>query len=187
MRTLGGKVKRNVWSGMVLLAFTLAAASGARADGIFTASLTGANEVPPVASAATGFIIVTVVGDFLSVDETFSGLTAPASAAHIHCCAALGINTPVALPFLGFPAAVSGSYTMTFNLTTLPLGGEATLLAGLFAGDAYANIHDANFPGGEIRGQLIQSTTSTTPEPGTMLLVGMGLAGLAGWKKRWAA
>ena len=34
------------------------------------------------------------------------------------------------------------------------------------AGQAYANIHDATYPGGEIEGQL-----ATVPEPGTAALV----------------
>lgn len=40
------------------------------------------------------------------------------------------------------------------------------------------NIHNAVFPGGEIRGQLLQVTA--VPEPGTwaMLAAGLGLVGL---------
>jgi hypothetical protein len=41
-------------------------------------------------------------------------------------------------------------------------------VTALFAGLTYANIHDAQFPDGEIRGQLTQ-----TPEPNTLMLLGM--------------
>jgi hypothetical protein len=90
---------------------------------------------------------------------------------------------------MNFDLTLLGTYTSGFVTSSggTAAGAEATLIGALFAGKAYANIHDTNFPGGEIRGQLMQSTTATTPEPGTMLLVGMGLAGLAGWKKRRAA
>jgi hypothetical protein len=48
---------------------------------------------------------------------------------------------------------------------------EAGLIAGLNSGEAYANIHDANFPNGEIRGQI----TQVTPEPASLFLFGTGL------------
>ena len=74
------------------------------------------NEVPSNASPATGFTMVTLddVADTLNVNETFSGLTAPATAAHIHCCAPPGNNVGVVLPFtpgLGFPLSTSGTFT----------------------------------------------------------------------------
>jgi hypothetical protein len=51
----------------------------------FQATLLGANEVPPNASPGTGFIDVILddATNMLTVHETFSGLTAPATAAHI--------------------------------------------------------------------------------------------------------
>jgi hypothetical protein len=50
---------------------------------------------------------------------------------------------------------------------------EATLLAGLAAGQTYFNIHTSTNPGGEIRGFLV-----ATPEPSSFALVGLALAGL---------
>ncbi len=158
-------------------------------DPVFEAPLLGINEVPPNASPATGFSIVTLLGNMLDVDETFSGLIGgPASAAHIHCCTPPGTNTGVAVPFTGFPAATSGSYLHDFDLTDPAVynaafltanggtaaGAEAALIAGLDAGLAYANIHDATFPGGEIRGFL-----ALVPEPASSILLVSALLGLA--------
>jgi hypothetical protein len=57
---------------------------------------------------------------------------------------------------------------------------EAAFIAGFLAGQSYANIHDATFPGGEIRGQL-------TPEPGTALLLVVGLAPLLVLRRKLAS
>src|SRR5258708_15409209 len=136
----------------------------------WTGTLSGASEVPPNVSTATGSAVVSLSGNTLTVSETFSGLIGGnASAAHIHCCAPAGTNTGVAVPFTGFPAATSGTYNQTFDLTFAATynstfltnnGGtaastEAAFLAGLDASQAYANIHNATFPGGEIRAQLV--------------------------------
>jgi hypothetical protein len=143
----------------------------------FVATMNGSSETPPNASMGTGNAIVTLNGDTLTVFETFSGLTAPASAAHIHCCEPPGTAGPVVVPFTGFPAATAGTFSETFDLSTFSFGGgltEATFVAGLESGLAYVNIHDANFLAGEIRGQL-----ELAPEPSSLLLAGTGiLAGL---------
>ena len=182
-------MRKNIALATGLLAVALFAAPRAKADGIFTGTLSGTGEVPPTVSTATGFITVTVAGSLLNVTESFTGLVGgPAEAAHIHCCAPAGVNAPVAVPFPGFPAATSGTYSNTFDLTLnstytstflTASGGTAAdaqsvLLTALFAGDAYVNIHDAVYPGGEIRGQLMQRT----PEPGTISLLLSGLFAL---------
>ena len=141
----------------------------------FVAVMNGSSETPPNASTGTGSAVVTLNGDTLTVNEAFSGLTNPASAAHIHCCEPPGIAAPVVVPFSGFPAATSGSFSATFDLSTFSFGGgltEATFIAGLESGLAYVNIHDVMFPGGEIRGQL-----DLAPEPTSLLLVGTSVLG----------
>jgi hypothetical protein len=131
----------------------------------YTATLNGASENPPTGSPATGFVVYTLTGDMLTVDLSFTGLTALASAAHIHCCAAVGVNAPVVVPFALFPNTLSGTYTNIFDLSTFAFSGggsEAALLAAFNNGTAYTNIHNANFPGGEIRGQITPVKSRTT-------------------------
>ena len=147
----------------------------------FKATLNGAGENPPNGSPGTGVLFATLddVLNTLTVHEVFSGLTAPASAAHIHCCQPPGANAPVVLPFgagIGFPVgATAGTFDHTFTLATDLTGiSVSAFLTGLFAGTAYGNIHNANFPVGEIRGQLI-----AVPEPATTLLLGLGFGALA--------
>lgn len=147
----------------------------------YTATLSGANEVPANASAGTGSAMFSLTGDLLTINVSFAGISAPAAAGHIHCCAPVGTNAAVVVPFEGFPASTFGTYSSTVDLSTFALGGgvtEAQLIAGLNSGLAYANIHDANFPAGEIRGQIAE--TSAVPEPGTLVLLGTGLLGMVG-------
>jgi hypothetical protein len=84
----------------------------------------------------------------LSWNVDYSGLSGPATAAHIHGPADSGANAPIVVPFSG-------------NLTS-PIKGSATLtdaqIAQLEAGKWYVNIHtEANKPG-EIRGQLVRGS-----------------------------
>ncbi|MBA3713174.1 MAG: CHRD domain-containing protein [Pyrinomonadaceae bacterium] len=172
---------------------------------VFTTTLSGANEVPAVNSPGTGNAVVTVDGNTMTVSATFSGLLtttatglpSATTAAHIHCCTPPGANAGVATAvpsFPGFPLGVtSGTFFNTFDLTLASTynpafvtaqggtvaGAQAAFLAGLQGGQTYFNIHTTAFGGGEIRGQL-----QAVPEPATMILLGTGLAAVAGRKLR---
>jgi CHRD domain/Secretion system C-terminal sorting domain len=114
-------------------------------------TFSGTQEVPPNTSPATG----TVVGSYdpksglLGIKVNYAGLTANATAAHIHR-APTGVNGAVIINFapLGF---TFGAQSGTFS-KIIPL--NAAQGADLLAGNLYVNIHNANFPGGEIRAQL---------------------------------
>jgi hypothetical protein len=162
---------------------------------VFTTTLSGTNEVPANSSTATGSATVVLNGDLLTVDVSFNGLVAPASAAHIHCCTAPGANRPVAVGFNdGFPNATSGTFSDTYDLLDASIytsgflaGGTAAaaraqLIAALFAGTAYVNIHNTVFPGGEIRGHLREVS-----EPAALALLAIGLLGVAVRRRRRAA
>lgn len=149
----------------------------------------------PEVAGATGSGSARVVFDDVAltmlVEAEFEGLTGTTSVAHIHCCTlapgagTIGVATyPGTFP--GFPAGVSsGTYSNTFDMSlatsytagfvttfgggTVP-GAFAALIAGLDAGRGYFNVHSSAFPGGEIRGFLVR-----VPEPGSLVLIGLGL------------
>ena len=156
----------------------------------YSGTLSPLAENPPnLTSVATGFATVTFdpVTELLNISFSYSGLASGANGAHIHCCVAAGGNTGVATTvpaFVGFVlGATSGTYSATLDMTQFvnynpafitANGGtvasaEAAFSNGFVGGMTYLNIHDANFPGGEIR--LVMS-----PEPGTILLMPMALA-----------
>jgi len=120
----------------------------------FTADLSGANAVPPNASTATGVAILTLdtdAGSFgIPLYLEFSGLSSAQTGAHVHSGGA-GANGPAihGLP-LGSPLN-----------TSLDLEGLIEIIF-LNAGDLYVNIHTVEFPGGEIRGQLLMTDTVAT-------------------------
>ena len=128
---------------------------------IYTSSLNGANERPtPNGSAATGTATFTLVGNSLSYIVSVSGLTGPATASHIHVGASTAAG-PVIVPFVTGSVASGNVTTGTIDLTQ-PVSNGTTSITGdslkvlLNNGGAYANVHTAQFGGGEIRGQIIK-------------------------------
>ena len=107
-------------------------------------SLSGANEVPAVATTATGSGVIKVAADH-TVSGSISTSGIDGKAAHIHM-APKGSNGPVIVPLT---KVADGSWTV-------PEGAKLTdaQYAGYIAGDLYVNVHSAANPAGEIRGQL---------------------------------
>jgi hypothetical protein len=174
--------------GIVFAAVPMSAAT------IFSTTLAGANETPPVASAGTGSMTVTLDADTLSVSVTFSGLTSPDTASHIHCCGSGPVSQPIAVPFTTFPTGLTaGTFSASYDLTSAgtysaaflmangntAASAEAAFVAGLNGGQTYGNVHSGNFPGGEIRGQL-----AAVPEPATVFLAGGILAAFALFRRK---
>jgi len=115
----------------------------------FVGYLTGAQEVPANNSTAKGVctLILNSTETQITVNCTYSGLTSPASAGHIHDAGPVGVNGPVRFPFTGVSGTSGTLGPFTFNPTPAQI-------ADLRAKRWYFNIHSANFPGGEIRGQV---------------------------------
>jgi Cu/Zn superoxide dismutase len=139
------------WLAIALGVFLWGQAASAAGAQVFTATLSGAQQVPAVSSSGTGTgTVVLNAGETpITVDLTFSGLTSTAIAAHIHGAGAAGTNAGVLFDFsAATPAATAGSIPQqTFAITPAQV---ADLKAGLY----YFNIHTTNFSGGEIRGQI---------------------------------
>ena len=113
---------------------------------VYVATLSGAQEVPANSSAGRGTAEVQLNKNTNTVSwkVTYSGLSGPTTAGHIHGPAAAGANAGVMIPF-------SNVGTPTFQGQGPITAAQAAELA---AGRTYVNLHTARFPGGEIRGQL---------------------------------
>lgn len=109
----------------------------------YQAQLSGTQEVPPKQSGGAGTAMATLDGDKLTYEVTYSGLSGPATAAHIHGPAEAGANAGVLIPFANPASPIKGTATLT-----------AQQLTDLKAGKEYVNVHTQQNPAGEIRGQL---------------------------------
>jgi glucose/arabinose dehydrogenase/plastocyanin len=115
------------------------------------ASLSGVNERPvSIQTAGFGTATLAVVGNQVTFNVAYSGLTGTATASHFHgpagALAAAGVIVNLA-PFNGGAFGVSGSLSGTATFTD-------TQLAALVDGLTYLNVHTVLNSGGEIRGQV---------------------------------
>jgi len=148
----------------------------------FTAKLRGLNEVPPVATGATGSFTATLSSDAstLTYKLTYDNLSTQILFSHIHFGfpkEATGIMVFLCGPAAGAqggppagtpnpPAcADTNSGTVTGSLTAANVIGPnsqgitpgvdfAKVVQALREGAAYVNVHSTRSPSGEIRGQV---------------------------------
>jgi len=131
-------------AGLVVLA-----QPGIAAPVSFKVNLSGAQQVPPVQTGATGTADLTydAATRMLTWNVTYSSLSGPATMAHLHGPATTGKNAPPVVWLSEKGAAVSN-----------PIKGQATLTPEqaqqMTAGEWYINVHTQANPNGEIRGQV---------------------------------
>jgi hypothetical protein len=159
---------RNIrfWT-IAALAASLLVAPAAHSQTEFTATLSGANEVPPINTAGAGNFEMTKQQGMITFSLDFSDLSSTLTVAHLHFA-----PTKVAGGVMIFlcggggqpdcPAATEG--TITGTITAANVTGPTTqgidegdldsALDAVRTGLSYVNMHTTNFAGGEIRGQV---------------------------------
>jgi CHRD domain len=123
-----------------------------------TTTLSGNNEVPAVASTATGDALGTYnkTTKILNLTVNYAGITP--TAWHIHK-GAVGVAGGVIYNF-------GTTFTSPFTYTSIAFSDAQE--ADLVGGQNYVNIHSAKSASGEIRGQLaVAATTATGSVSGT--------------------
>jgi hypothetical protein len=140
---------------LLVTAISLVVAGGASARSQATkvdigAAMAASDEVPAPkgdVGSATGTFTATLTktdsGTALNWQLSFSNLTGPGTAAHIHI-GEPGKAGPVVVP-LCTPCTSGATGTANIN---------ATVLAAILNGTAYVNVHTKTNPAGEIRGQV---------------------------------
>lgn len=143
--------------------------SAATADRIFIAGLTGAAEIPPRQTDASGAVAVSLNPDGTSLHYRLSvSDIQDVTAAHLH----IGLpdeNGPIVVPLLGqgapgdnatLPEGVADGVIAEGDIAVTDLTGPLTgtpllvLMELLRSGAIYANVHTSLYPEGEIRGQM---------------------------------
>jgi hypothetical protein len=163
---------KNLWISALLSAVILLALSGSsiradNEDNTVRAKLNGFQEVPSKLTNGHGTFTAVIGANSISYTLTFSGLSTPALASHIHF-AQPGVNGGI-FAFLcgggGKPACPAAGGTVTGTITAadilaptpdqgLAAGDFAGAVRAIQSGNTYANVHTTRFPAGEIRGQL---------------------------------
>ncbi len=111
----------------------------------FRTVLLGRNEVPATTSTArgTGKFVLNTKNNTLKFDIEVMNLSSQETGAHIHGPANPGANAAI---LFALPSGSSKTGTWTY---------DQALEDKILSGQTYVNVHSANFPNGEIRGQII--------------------------------
>ncbi|SDL98418.1 Por secretion system C-terminal sorting domain-containing protein [Catalinimonas alkaloidigena] len=127
------------------------------ADAYYRANLFGSNEVPAVATQASGSVFMELHADTLVVTGSYMNLSSPrnpvgGTGAHLHAGKA-GMNGGVVIPLNPTPGpdGTAGTFEAANNTVKL----TADQLVQLRSRGLYANIHSEMYGFGEIRGQVV--------------------------------
>jgi hypothetical protein len=114
----------------------------------YKADLEASSEVPPNSGDGKGSLTATydTTSRELTYQGSYSGLSGPPIAAHVHGPAGPGKNAGILVPVKVADGTFKGSAKLT----------EAQAKE-LTAGEVYFNIHTAAHKGGEIRGQMMKA------------------------------
>jgi len=169
-------MKKQLWYVSLVIGLLLAvgafAVSAHDRDDKVRARLTGKQEVPVVSSQASGDFEARIETDSISFKLSYDGIEGGAiTQAHIHL-GQRSVNGGVMVFLCGgprpacpaSPATVEGTITgadiIALGTQQIPAGTVDAagafneLVRALRNGTAYANVHTATSPGGEIRGQI---------------------------------
>ncbi|REJ04735.1 CHRD domain-containing protein [Microbacterium bovistercoris] len=110
--------------------------------------LNNGQEVTGAEGGAHGKFTYVIDGDRFCYSLDVTGLSAPATAAHVHI-GEQGVAGPVRIP-LGVPS------TTSFEVAACTVVSDPTILEGIQDSPRgwYVNVHTSTYPGGEVRGQL---------------------------------
>ena len=157
----------DIWAIAALAASLLAASAAHSQTEPFSASLSGAQEVPPINTSGTAAFQMTIQPGTITFSLTFSDLSSPLAVAHLHF-APSKVAGGVMIFLCGgggqpaCPAATSGTITGTItaaNVTGptsqgIAAGDLDSALEAVRNGQGYVNMHTTLFPPGEIRGEV---------------------------------
>jgi hypothetical protein len=201
---------------LALLALTATPFAGHAALINFTATLSSGEEFPApgVPSSAVGSLtaILDTETNVFTWTLVASGLTAPTTAVHFHGNTPFppghtGLSRQVTMGFIGgsdpdvttllntLGGATAGTYVgvADLDLALNDRGGTQPLtvaeqIAGLKNTQWYVNIHNANNPAGEIRGQVfLAGPIAAVPVPAVAWLLAVAFGALPVWARRRAA
>jgi hypothetical protein len=146
---------RRLLSLLLVLGLAYVAPSMITAQTHFTATLSGAQENPPVTTTASGTGAFTLNDTWTELRYviTYRGLSGTITGGHFHT-GAVGSNGPVVrnIATSGDPASATIVGSRKSTDATQPL--TLALVDSLLTGRAYVNFHTAANPGGEMRGQV---------------------------------
>jgi hypothetical protein len=161
---------------LLIVAGTFAVAGiGGESKNVSSVTLIGYLEAPSISTGAVGTFEATIDDDAREIDYTlsYSGLEGDVRQAHIHFAqrsvsggisawlcqtaanpAPAGTSPPACLQSGTVSGTIRPSDVVGPAGQGIAAGEFEELVSAIRAGRAYANVHSAKFPGGEIRAQL---------------------------------
>ncbi len=161
---------KRLWTVAVLGAFftALPQVAASAATFAFSSILTGGQETPPVPTSALGSASSLLIGtpNEWTFESTikYANLSGSPAAGHIHE-GFRGVAGDIEHELASLPQSTSGTIEDVWSSSEIESPAErADTFEDFFAGEYYFNLHTANFPAGEIRGQI-----EPVPEPSSVL------------------